>query len=50
MFEIYSLEQSFNEQYVKGRTKTVSVSFSLMDFTQKNDRLDNFDYNIKHCL
>ena len=50
MFEIYNLETSFTPQYVKKRTKTANVFTSLMDFNQKKDGLDNFDYNVKHFL
>ena len=50
MFEIYNFETSFTPQYVKKRTKTANVFTSLMNFNQKKDRLDNFDYNVENCL
>lgn len=50
MFEIYNLDKSFTPQYVKGRGKIANVSIQLMDFNQKVNRLETFNFNVKPCL
>ena len=50
MFEIYNLEKSFTSEYVKGRTKMANVRIALMDFKEKENRLEDFKYNVIPCL
>ena len=50
MFEIYNLEKSFTSEYVKGRKKIVNVTINLMDFKEKQNRLEDFEYNVIPCL
>ena len=50
MFEIYNLEKSFTSEYVKGRKKIANVTISLMHFKEKKNRLEDFEFNVKHCL
>ena len=48
MFEIYYLEKRFTPQYVKGIKKISNVSIQFIDFKQKEDRIEHFDFNINH--
>ena len=50
MFEINNLEKKFTLEYVKGRKTFANVTISLMDFKEKKNRLEDIDYNVKHCL
>ena len=50
MFDIYNLEKSFTSEYVKGRKKIVNVTINLMDFKEKQNRLEDFEYNVIPCL
>ena len=49
MFEIYNLEKSFTSEYVKGRKTIANVTISLMNFKEKKNRLEDFEFNVKHC-
>ena len=50
MFEIYNLEKSFTSEYVKGRKKIANVTITLMNFKEKKNRLEDFEYNVIPCL
>ena len=50
MFEIYNLEKSFTSEYVKRRKTIANVRIALMDFKEKEDRLDDFKHNVIPCL
>ena len=50
MFEIYNLEKSFTSEYVKRRKTIANVRIALMDFKEKENRLDDFKHNVIPCL
>ena len=50
MFEIYNLEKSFTSEYVKRRKTMANVRIALMDFKEKENRLEDFKYNVIPCL
>ena len=50
MFEIYNLEKRFTSEYVKRRKTIANVRIALMDFKEKEDRLDDFKHNVIPCL
>ena len=50
MFEIYNLEKRFTSEYVKRRKTMANVRIALMDFKEKENRLEDFKYNVIPCL